>query len=572
MGTGPSTGTAQSLVGRLCDRAAERGERAALVFVGADGGEEVLTYAALDRRARALGARLSAGYPVASRGLVLCEPGLDYVVAFFGCLYGGMVPVPAYPPSLQILERSVARLRAIAADAGASFAVTTSLLAPFAGDMAVRVGGEAIEWLEVAEPGDAHAPDWAPAGGDPGEVAFLQYTSGSTGDPRGVMVTHANLVAHLGMIAQIFGVDGAWSGASWLPPYHDMGLIGGIMFPLWIGATGVLLSPETFLRRPLTWLRAISDHRLVWSPAPNFAFDLCVRHTTAEDRAALDLSSWRVAINGAEPVRAATLRAFIEAFGPAGFRPEAFWPALGLAEATLLATSGSLGNGASVVSLDPRALEAGRLAEAGPSGPCVEVVSCGHPPEGAEALVVDPARAEVAPPGQVGEIWLRGPHVAAGYWGRPGESEAAFGARLADGTGPFLRTGDLGALWRGELVVSGRMKDVIVVRGANHYPQDIEATMEGVDPGLRRGCGAAVAVPGATGGELVALVQEVAPDRVGDLQGLVDRMKGAIARLHEVRVDAVVLIAPRTIPKTSSGKIQRRATRQALLAGGLEVV
>ena len=555
----------------IAEHASQSPEQPAVVFISdAHGTAHTWTYADLDLEARRVGARLQERYRPGDRALLMCEPGLTYVAAFIGSLYAGMVPVPAYPPSPLVPERGIKRLRTIAADAEASVAITSSFLMPFTGEMQLTVGGRSLDWFQCDGSEEGWEARWRRVGRDGSDLNFLQYTSGSTSDPKGVEVTEGNLSAHLAMIYSRLERAGVADvrGVSWLPPYHDMGLVGCILVPLRYGRTTVLMGPDLFLRRPLTWLKAISDYRGSVSPAPNFAFDLCVRRTRPEERERLDLSCWAVAINGAEPVRLATMERFCETFEPYGFRRKAFFPSYGLAEATLLASTGSLDRAPAVVAARPGSVEAGafQVAEGG-SG--VLLVSCGQPPEGGEVIVVDPQRGRPAPEDTVGELWIRGPHVARGYWKRPEQTEETFGGTLADGSGPYLRTGDLGFQHGGELFVTGRIKDLIVIRGVNHYPQDIEQTVEAAHPGLRPGCGAAFAVGEET--EQLVVVQEVA-DSLADPEPAYQAIRRAILADHQVEVSAIVLVAPRSIPKTSSGKIQRRATRAAFLEGGLDIV
>lgn len=562
----------QTVAQRMAQRAERQGDDEALTFIEGDGRTQTWTYHELDLRARRLAARLASRFAPESRGLLMAEPGLEYVATFLGCLYADLVPVPAYPPTPLHLERTLGRLRTIAEDSEATFALTTSALMPFTADMDVRVRQEALEWIcseeedeTVSSDGSLTIPSPAPA-----RLAFLQYTSGSTSDPKGVMITHKNLVSNIEMVVGTYGIGREDVMVSWLPPYHDMGL-SSIFSPLWSGSRAVLMSPETFLRRPDRWLRALSDYGGTWSVAPNFAYDLCVRRAPPDLVSHLDLSRWRVAINGAEPVLSATLKRFTEVFAPSGFKAETFWPSYGLAESTLLCAAGGLGDASSVVDVDYEALRDGRLVEVAHGAGSRTLVSCGRPPVGARALVVDPLSCEPLAEDVLGEIWVAGDHVGAGYWRRHEESEQTFRARASDGSGPYLRTSDLGALHRGELLVAGRMKDMIIVRGDNYYPQDIERTVEESTPGLRPGCGAAFSVEVEDGPELLAIVQEVSED-VTDHELVVSSIERAVIEKQEVKPDAIVLVGSRTIPKTSSGKIQRMATRRALLDGTLSVV
>jgi amino acid adenylation domain-containing protein len=567
-----------TLVEVLRSRAALQGEDLAYTFLlDGETAEARLTYAELDRRARGLAATLAReGIGGGARVLLLYPPGLDYIAAFFGCLYAGAVAVPAYPPRSR---RPSARIQSIQESAGAKAVLSTAAVLSGLDRQLPRRPGVLWQAAEGAEL-EKGAGAWRDPGVGEGALAFLQYTSGSTAAPKGVMLRHANLLANLEQIRLSFAQTAEERTVIWLPPYHDMGLIGGILTPLYAGNPAVLLSPVSFLQRPLRWLQAISRYRGTTSGGPNFAYDLCVEKIGAEEREKLDLSSWTLAFNGAEPVRAETLERFARAFAPCGFRKEAFLPCYGLAEGTLLAAAGRRGAGAAVGVFATAELERHRAVAAEPgtaeAGDARTLVGSGTPPEGARLLVVDPDSGVPRAAGTVGEIWIAGPAVAAGYWGLPEATAASFGARTADGEGPYLRTGDLGFLGAGgELFVTGRSKDLIILRGRNHYPQDVELTVERSHPALRPGCGAAFAVepPEGAGEERLVVVQEVRREhRENDPAELVAAIRRAVAEEHEVQVHAVVLLRPATIPKTTSGKIQRAACRARYLDGTLEAL
>ncbi|MGH2600266.1 MAG: AMP-binding protein, partial [Dehalococcoidia bacterium] len=538
LGRAESASHLSTVVSVLRWRAERQPDRLAYRFLrDGERDESTLSYAEFDQRARAVAARLAECGAVGERAMLLYPPGLDYITAFFGCLYAGTVAVPAYPPNPARIERSLDRLGAIVRDARPLVTLTTS-----ASIAAVRALSEhhAESVLAALASTDAIPPElasaWKPPVIDAGSPAFLQYTSGSTATPRGVVLSHGNLMHNSGQIHRFFEHSPETRAVAWLPPYHDMGLIGGILQPLFGGFPITLMSPIHFLERPFRWLDAVSRFRATTSGGPNFAYDLCVRKTSAEERATLDLSDWRVAFNGAEPIPPETLERFAAAFEPSGFRREAFHPCYGLAEATLIVTGG----------VPWSAAPAGRF------------VSCGRVAADQRVVIADAVTRERCAPGQVGEIWVAGPSVAQSYWSRPDLSQEVFQARLADtGEGPFLRTGDLGFVRGGELFVTGRLKDLIVVRGRNYYPQDIESTAERSHPALRPGCGAAFAAP--YGGEerlvvaweLAAGAGEVAGDEVAGA------VRSAVARDHEVQVRTVVLLPPGGIQKTSSGKVQR---------------
>ncbi len=567
-----------TLVEVLRRRAERQGEGLAYTFLlDGETAEAHLTYAELDRRARGLAATLAReGIGAGDRVLLLYPPGLDYIAAFFGCLYAGAVAVPAYPPRSR---RPSARLQSIQESAGAKAVLTTGAVLSGLDRQLPRRPGVLWQAAEGAEM-EMGAEEWRDPQVGEEALAFLQYTSGSTAAPKGVMLRHANLLANLEQIRRAFAQTPAERTVIWLPPYHDMGLIGGILTPLHSGNTAVLLSPVSFLQRPLRWLQAISRYRGTTSGGPNFAYDLCAERIGPEERETLDLSSWTLAFNGAEPVRAATLERFAAAFAPCGFRPEAFLPCYGLAEGTLLAACGRRGAGARATAFAAAELERHRAVAVSPeaveTGEARALVGCGTAPAGARLQVVDPESGVPCAPGAVGEIWIAGPAVAAGYWGLPEATAASFGASTADGDGPWLRTGDLGFLRDdGELFVTGRIKDLIILRGRNHYPQDIELTVERSHPALRPGCGAAFAVetPEGTGEERLVVVQEVRREhREDDPAELVAAIRRAVADEHEAQVHAVVLLRPATIPKTTSGKIQRSACRARFLDGTLEAL
>ncbi|WP_186001770.1 non-ribosomal peptide synthetase [Corallococcus sp. Z5C101001] len=563
---------AATLVELLRGRAEHQPDALAYAFWDEDGTESRLTYAQLDRRARAIAARLLASTPQGERALLLYPAGLDYVAAFFGCLYAKVVAVPAYPPNPARLQRTLPRLQAIVRDARSAVALTLDAILPLASAMAAEapdLGG--MDWIATDVLPEDSSETWRPPGIRPGDVAFLQYTSGSTSHPKGVVLSHQNLLANSECIRLAFEQSPGTRGVFWLPPFHDMGLIGGILQPLYSGYPSLLMAPETFLRRPLLWLQAISRFRGTTSGGPNFAFDLCVRKSTEEQRAALDLSSWRVAFNGAEPIRPETLARFAEAFAVSGFRPEAFMACYGLAEASLIVSSGAVSDAPPVRRLDDAALgqHVARAAEG--TGPSRALVSCGRVVRGHEVLIVDPVHHTPLPGGHVGELWVRGPSIARGYWENPAGTEAAFHARLADGQGPFLRTGDLGFLEGAELFVTGRAKDLLIIRGRNHSPQDLERTAEAASAALRPGSAAAFSVEQA-GEERAVLAIEAEPATEAEAGAIARAIRQAVADSHGIDLHAVCLLRRGALPKTSSGKVQRQACRRAFLEGTLEQV
>ncbi len=557
-----------TLVDLLHRHAAERGDAIAYRFD--PGGTEdgsVLSFAALRARALAVAASSRAhGAEPGDRVLLVFPPGLDFVAAFFGCLAAGLLAVPMMPPRRAGRHDASA---AIIADCAPRLALTSSrLLRDQRSDLAARLQSAGLRWLAVDEqpPVDvegATAPS-APAGDD---LAFLQYTSGSTSSPKGVMVGHANLLADLEMIRAAYGSSAASTCVSWVPLHHDMGLILNALASFHAGASCVLMPPVAFLQRPMSWLRAIHRHGAEIAGGPNFAFDHCVERFRPEAMTGVDLSRWKVAINGAEPVRAATLRRFAETFAPYGFRAESLYPCYGMAEATVLATGRKRGAGARlrrVAAADLKAGVARTVADGTPESQ--EIVGCGAALPGTEFAIVDADTRQRLGENRVGEIWLRGPHVGRGYWNNPGATAETFGAELSGRPGvAWLRTGDLGLLdGEGELYVTGRAKDVIIIRGVNHYPQDIEVTVQAASRDLRPGYGAAFGAPHKDGSERVVVVQEIAAGRrqAIDAAELTAAIREAIVEAHEVAVADVVLVMPGSVPRTTSGKIQRGLARQ----------
>ncbi|HYX23108.1 MAG TPA: AMP-binding protein, partial [Thermoanaerobaculia bacterium] len=551
-------------------RASVAGPWRVYTFLG-DGENEsaTLTCGELDRRARALASRLQARGLAGERVLLLYPPGLDYVVAFWGCLYAGAVAVPAYPPGA---NRGHSRVAAMAADAGARAALTTgSLLRRLGRRLAASDLGLA-EWLVTDDLDPGEAARWRDPGATAESLAFLQYTSGSTAAPKGVMVRHGHLLENERSIRLAFGQSAASVIVGWLPLYHDMGLIGNVLQPLLIGASCILMPPLAFLERPLRWLSAISRYRATTSGGPNFAYELCVRKIPPAERAGLDLSCWSSAFNGAEPVRGETLERFSAAFAPCGFRRPALYPCYGLAEATLFVSGGAPGAAPVVRHVAASELARHRVAAVDAASPeARQVVGCGHAWGGSEVRIVDPEAGRECPAGRVGEIWVAGPSVAGGYWNRPEETERTFRARLAGVDGRlFLRTGDLGFLQGGELFVTGRLKDLIIVRGRNHYPQDVELTAQRSHPALRPRGGAAFSVE-AGGEERLVVVHELERHRESEAEAAARAVRQAIAEEHDAQVYEVVLVAAGAVPLTSSGKVRRQACRDDYLAGRLPI-
>ncbi|MFZ6030179.1 MAG: amino acid adenylation domain-containing protein [Chloroflexota bacterium] len=567
---------ATSLAAILRKRSYEQADQCAYTFL-ADGEEEEkhLSYAQLDLQARAIASLIQERAQPGERALLLYPPGLDYIAAFFGCLYAGVIAVPAYPPRL---HRADPRLQAIVTDAKATLALSThTIFATLEQRFTQTPELASLHWLTTDPVDSGHAANWQAPALTADSLAFLQYTSGSTSAPRGVKVSHGNLLHNLEMIYHCFGGSPTSQGVIWLPPYHDMGLIGGILQPLYGGFPVTLLSPTAFLQAPIRWLKAISRYRATISGGPDFAYNFCVDKITPEQRAGLDLRHWDLAFNGAEPIRAETLERFAAAFAECGFRKEAFYPCYGLAEATLIASGGQKGDALRVRRFQPAALARHEAVAAKPGDAAARrLVSCGYGMAQQRLQIVEPETGAPCPPGRVGEIWLAGPSVAHGYWGRPAESRQTFGARLAGGQGgdtePYLRTGDLGFLHDGELFITGRLKDLIIIRGRNHYPQDVELTAGNSHPALAASGGAAFSVDTPTGEQLVIVHELERQARNADAGQVAAAVRQAVAEQHELQVYAVVLLRPGHLPRTSSGKVQRRACRRAFLEGSLEAI
>ncbi|MEV0125240.1 SDR family NAD(P)-dependent oxidoreductase [Streptomyces sp. NPDC050703] len=538
-------------------------------LVDGEGEPQALRNADLDLRARTIAAALQERFPAGERALIMCPAGLDYVTSFFACLYADVVAVPVYPPDPAFPMRTLPRLTAVVEDAEPAVvlapAATIAMVDRFAEHApALRD----IVWLAVDDIDTAAADGWRHPGTTRDDLAFLQYTSGSTSSPKGVMVSHGNLMHNISeMNRQFFGNDPDQHMVSWLPPFHDLGLIMGLLTPAYGGYPVTFMSPYSFLKRPLRWLRAISDTGATASPAPNFAYDLAVAKVTEQDRRTLDLSTWRVALNGAEPVRGQTMDRFSRTFAECGFRPVTHAPSYGLAEATLVVSTGDPAAEPVHRDLRAEALLGGTAEDAAPGEAARNLPSCGVSLKDQKVVVVDPHTRAALPAGRVGELWVAGPSVAHGYWRRAEATEETFRARLDTGEGPFLRTGDLGFADGDQIYVTGRIKDVVIVAGRNHYPQDIERTVESADPGLREGCGVAGARE-IDGEERLIVVQEYRGSRSPeDRARVIDAIRAEVVREHGLQPHIVALARTGTVPKTSSGKLQRAACVDALLAG-----
>lgn len=554
----------RTLVDIVRRHALERGDACAYRFLRREVEVERLTFAELDRVACRV-ARLLEGR-TGQRALLLFAPGLDFVKAFIGCWFAGVVPVPCAPP---VREHDVQRVLRIAKDAGISLVLSASDLPERVRSEFERIGALSLRTQELI---DVDIPWTVPMLSEE-SIALLQYTSGSTGDPKGVVVSHGNLLRNERLIQQLFGHDARTRVAGWLPLYHDMGLIGNVLQPLYLGREVTLMSPVEFVMSPMSWLRMISKYRVTTSGAPNFAYELCANAATADEVADLDLSSWRVAYNGAEPIRKSTLQTFADAFAPAGFRREAFLPCYGLAEATLLVSGAHGRSEPTVVDYDLAELARGRAQRAANERSSIPLVSCGSVALGLTVKIVDPETRRASSDGQVGEIWISGPSVARGYWQRQELTADVFNASIEGLAGTWLRTGDLGFFENGELYVAGRIKDLLIVRGRNHYPQDLEQTCWESHPSLRAGCAAAFMVE-SDGEETLVITQEVSKqarsERI-DLGEITDRVRARVARMHGLSLHRLVLVRPGQVPKTSSGKVRRAECRRLYLETELKL-
>ena len=578
---------AATLVDILRNRAREQPHFSIYSFLVDGESEELsLTYGELEQKAKAIAAYLQSVTSPQDRVLLLYPAGLDYITAFFGCLYAGVIAIPAYPPRP---NRSLNRIQNILNNAQTDIALTNSdTFQSLEKQLAKTPELKKLRWIATNAIAPSQAENWREPNLNEDSIAFLQYTSGSTAEPKGVKIAYKNLLHNLEAIHRCFRHSPQSKGVIWLPPYHDMGLIGGILQPLYGGFPVTLMSPLMFLQNPLRWLRAISNTQATTSGGPNFAYDLCVRKFKPEQLAGLDLSSWQVAFNGAEPINHETLKQFTETFSPYGFDPSAFYPCYGMAEATLIISGGS-GNEAIVTkTVQRKALEENKIipSDAKDINPHT-LVSCGRSTIDQKIAIVHPETLISCQPGEVGEIWVSGSSVAQGYWQQPQVTEATFNAYLKDtNEGPFLRTGDLGFLDRGELFFTGRLKDMIVIKGRNHYPQDIEKTVEETNPWIRPSGVASFSIDLA-GEEKLVVVAEVerrywsssrssankngnSTSDIISVKDLTQSIKREISKNHDLQAYTILLLKPGALPKTSSGKIQRHACRADFLNGDLE--
>jgi acyl-CoA synthetase (AMP-forming)/AMP-acid ligase II len=563
----PRSGT---LVDLLRERA-ESNDNGFTFLPEGEGAAVHLSYAELDGRSRGVAAELAGSMAARSRAVLVYPPGLEFLSAFFGCLYAGVVAVPTHPPSGPAMDAWITSFERLVADADPDAILTTSEFLELKQASGIRLGPERMRWVATDTVPSGAGERWRGPRVSPDDAAFIQYTSGSTSRPKGVVLRHRSLLENQRPVAARFGLTPDSVVVSWLPVYHDMGLIGCVMQPLYQGCRACLLSPLHFLQRPARWLEAITRFRGTCSGGPNFAYELCAKRVTEQERESLDLSSWTTAFTGAESVRARTLERFATAFTVSGFSRSAFLPCYGLAEATLFVSGTRWPDGPRPLALDRHRLEAGRATSPEDGMPGPALVSNGPAAPGTRVVIADPATGAEREPGSVGEIWVQGPSVAAGYWRQRGLTAETFHSALASGERPFLRTGDLGFLWEGELYVTGRIKELVLIRGRNVYPEDVEEAAQGADARLRAGCGAAFALDGADGEEL-ALVQETTETAPPELDVLIGAVRRRVADSLQLALGAIVLVPPRAVPKTSSGKLRRLACREALRVGELQVL
>jgi acyl-CoA synthetase (AMP-forming)/AMP-acid ligase II/acyl carrier protein len=566
----------QTIIGSMIEHAGSKPDEIAFRYLtDLDQAPQELSFKGLWQDAQAIASYLSRIAEVGDRIMLFFPPGLAYVKAFYGCLIAGMVAVPLYPPRRNVKSD---RIMKVAQSCQSTVALTTlSELTVVKGTwdeqnaINLPLNFHTTDHISYQDADLAELPQV-----DPAAAAFLQYTSGSTGTPKGVVITHANIIGNVRHLSLMSSGNPDDVFVNWLPLFHDLGLITAVLWPVYLGAPSNLMAPATFVREPVLWLKAISRYRGSMCGSPNFAYDLCSAKVAEADLAGLDLSSWRVAYNAAEPVRADTLDNFVARFGPCGFRAEAFYPGFGMAEATVFITGGEARLKPTILSVNKVALAAGQLELMDASDPlATRIVSCGTASEPHQVRVVDPDSACSLPEGRVGEIWFSGPSVSPGYWQLDELNAVTFHQNIVGETRSpgFLRTGDLGVMWQGELYVAGRIKDLIIVRGRNYYPQDIEASAGLAHKAIRQAAVAAFSVTEG-GHEHLVVVAEIEREcfRSMNADEVISAIRQQVMLDFDVSVDRVVLLKPYKIPLTSSGKIQRKQTREMLQSGELDVL
>lgn len=559
-------------------RAENQPDKLAYTFL-VDGKKEMspVSYSLLDKQAKAIAAYLQQYQAKGERALLLYPQGTEVISAFCGCLYSGVIAIPVPPPESGRLRRTLPRLRSIVQDAKATFALTTESILGLIEEVKDEFPEfDSIKWVDTEKINLEWAEKWQDPDIDKDQIAYLQYTSGSTATPKGVMLTHFNLMHHCGYLKEACGYDENSVSITWMPYFHDYGLVEGMMVPLYNGHPCYLMSPFSFVKRPIQWLKNFGKYKGTHSQAPNFAYDLCVRRfRPKKDAEGLDLSTWQQAGNAAEPINPEVMLKFLDTFSPYGFQWETFAPAYGLAEYTLLASSKPKGTKPVFLKLETSEIEQDRIVEApDDKEEGVRIFpSCGRKVCDTNIKIVDPDSLIALPEDRVGEIWLSDPSMATGYWQREDATEETFRAYIKDtNEGPFLRTGDLGFYYQGELYITGRIKDLIIIRGTNHYPQDIEWTVQSLSESLRPDYGAAFSVT-ANGEERLVMVQEVERKaQINNPDELIADIRQEIAEQHEIMPYGIVLAKGGTVLKTASGKIQRRACKQNFLTNNINAV
>lgn len=563
-----------TLVDLLHYRATTQAEQIAYTFLANGETQSAsLTYRELDRQAKSIAASLHLLLVPGERALLLYPSGLEFIAAFFGCLYAGIVAVPIYPPRR---NQKMLRFKALLTDSKAKLALTTAAeLTSIENRLNQDSEPRKLRCLSTDNKIDELVLNWQKPKISEDTLAFLQYTSGSTGVPKGVMISHGNLLHNSHLIYKYFEHGSNSKGVIWLPPYHDMGLIGGVLQPLYGGFPVTLMSPISFLKKPLRWLQAISRYQATTSGGPDFAYDLACRRISPEQRSNLDLSNWEVAFSGSEPIRAEILERFATYFSPCGFRREAFYPCYGMAETTLIVSGGLKTDPPIVRRLKAADLEKNLVVSATEKQDNVRsIVGCGQSFSKQKIIIVNPESLQQCKANEIGEIWISGPSVAQGYWGRPEHTNQTFCAYLkCNEQEKFLRTGDLGFMQDAELFVTGRIKDLIIIHGRNHYPQDIEMTVEQSILSPRINSGAAFTIEVAKQEKLV-IAQEMKQSKLLETNAnkTIGVIRKAVSEQHNLQVYAIILVNIGTIPKTSSGKVQRNACRSKFLDGSLDVV
>ena len=560
----------ETLVDLIAWRANQTPDRFAFSFLDdLDLGEEKISYQELDFHARKIAGYLQSFINPGDRAVLLYQPGLEYIKAYFGCLYAGVIAVPAFPPELSRLERTLPQLKNIVSDSMATVVLTSSSILAMV-ELLVNdgTGFNILQWMATDVLDTSAAYVFKQVTVKPDSTAFIQYTSGSTNNPKGIVITHGNIIHNASTISKAFSLTPEQKGIIWLPPYYDMGLIGGIIQPLFSGMHCVLMSPVTFLKHPINWLMAITRFHGNVSGGPNFAYDLCVRKISIEQMESLDLSWWKLAFMGAEPIRIETMDAFINKFAICGFRPEAFFSCYGLAEATLFVSGGKPFTKPVIKRFDAHLLKQSIVYETNIDNPDSRIlVSCGNNFGNQNIVIVDPVTLAYCPANRVGEIWISGSSIAKGYWNRPNDSLDIFSAYPRENSeGPFLRSGDLGFLYKNELYITGRYKDLIIIDGLNHHPQDIEKTVENSNGVIRPGSCIAFSTDVDQQEKIIIVIEideyESYIKGIKNPHDLIRSIKQAISKTHDLSVYEVILLKTGTLDRDLNGKIQREACRQ----------